>query len=282
MAGRPAQSPLACIDSPRLLPFDSRHSACSYRVVAFRCSRAGNEVSQRRGVGNPLRRWDRRKWLGWVVCGRGDRLPSYGRPAARPIGKGPNPCPFQTLVPEEPFMARRPASDPTTRHPSQLLALAIGAVYTLIGIARLPGHRLRELRRRDQQDPARLRDQPPPQPRPPGHRPGRTGAVAPAGHRQDLRLAAGRRLRPDLHLRAVRGRQQRHQLPVPQRRRQRPAPGQRGRRGGHRPVAGRPHRPPSGRCQRPQHLKPKSAFAINRWLRRSRQEPERTDAHGIR
>jgi Domain of unknown function (DUF4383) len=32
-------------------------------------------------------------------------------------------------------MARRPALDPTTRHPSQLLALAIGAVYTLVGIA---------------------------------------------------------------------------------------------------------------------------------------------------
>jgi uncharacterized membrane protein YuzA (DUF378 family) len=32
-------------------------------------------------------------------------------------------------------MARRPASDPTTKHPSQLLALAIGAVYTLVGIA---------------------------------------------------------------------------------------------------------------------------------------------------
>ena len=32
-------------------------------------------------------------------------------------------------------MARRPASDPTTRHPSQLLALVIGAVYTLVGIA---------------------------------------------------------------------------------------------------------------------------------------------------
>jgi len=31
-------------------------------------------------------------------------------------------------------MARRPASDPTTRHPSQLLALAVGAVYTLVGI----------------------------------------------------------------------------------------------------------------------------------------------------
>jgi uncharacterized protein DUF4383 len=31
-------------------------------------------------------------------------------------------------------MARRPASDPTTRHPSQLLALIIGAIYTLIGI----------------------------------------------------------------------------------------------------------------------------------------------------
>jgi Domain of unknown function (DUF4383) len=31
-------------------------------------------------------------------------------------------------------MARRSASDPTTRHPSQLLALAIGAVYTLVGI----------------------------------------------------------------------------------------------------------------------------------------------------
>jgi ABC-type transport system involved in multi-copper enzyme maturation permease subunit len=32
-------------------------------------------------------------------------------------------------------MARRPASDPTTRHPSQLLALAIGVIYTLVGIA---------------------------------------------------------------------------------------------------------------------------------------------------
>jgi len=31
-------------------------------------------------------------------------------------------------------MARRPASAPTARHPSQLLALAIGAVYTLVGI----------------------------------------------------------------------------------------------------------------------------------------------------
>jgi hypothetical protein len=32
------------------------------------------------------------------------------------------------------FIARRPDSAPATRHPSQLLALAIGAVYTLIGI----------------------------------------------------------------------------------------------------------------------------------------------------
>ena len=31
-------------------------------------------------------------------------------------------------------MARRPDSAPATRHPSQLLALAIGAVYTLVGI----------------------------------------------------------------------------------------------------------------------------------------------------
>jgi hypothetical protein len=31
-------------------------------------------------------------------------------------------------------MARRRASEPTTRHPSQLLALAIGAVYTLVGL----------------------------------------------------------------------------------------------------------------------------------------------------
>ena len=31
-------------------------------------------------------------------------------------------------------MARRPAADAATRHPSQLLALAIGAVYTLVGI----------------------------------------------------------------------------------------------------------------------------------------------------
>ena len=33
-----------------------------------------------------------------------------------------------------PFMARRSDSAPASRHPSQLLALAIGAVYTLIGI----------------------------------------------------------------------------------------------------------------------------------------------------
>jgi hypothetical protein len=33
-------------------------------------------------------------------------------------------------------MARRPGSTaPATRHPSQLLALAIGAVYTLVGVA---------------------------------------------------------------------------------------------------------------------------------------------------
>jgi uncharacterized membrane protein YuzA (DUF378 family) len=32
-------------------------------------------------------------------------------------------------------MARRPDSTSVTRHPSQLLALAIGAVYTLVGIA---------------------------------------------------------------------------------------------------------------------------------------------------
>ena len=32
-------------------------------------------------------------------------------------------------------MARQPASDPTTKHPSQLLALVIGVVYTLVGIA---------------------------------------------------------------------------------------------------------------------------------------------------
>jgi ABC-type transport system involved in multi-copper enzyme maturation permease subunit len=31
-------------------------------------------------------------------------------------------------------MASRPASDPTSKHPSQLLALAIGAVYTLVGL----------------------------------------------------------------------------------------------------------------------------------------------------
>jgi hypothetical protein len=31
-------------------------------------------------------------------------------------------------------MARRPDSTPITRHPSQLLALTIGAVYTLVGI----------------------------------------------------------------------------------------------------------------------------------------------------
>jgi hypothetical protein len=36
---------------------------------------------------------------------------------------------------EEDVIMARSASDPTTRHPSQLLALVIGAVYTLVGIA---------------------------------------------------------------------------------------------------------------------------------------------------
>ena len=31
-------------------------------------------------------------------------------------------------------MARRPDSAPATRHPSQLLALTIGAIYTLVGL----------------------------------------------------------------------------------------------------------------------------------------------------
>jgi Domain of unknown function (DUF4383) len=31
-------------------------------------------------------------------------------------------------------MARRPDTTPTTRHPSQLLALAIGVIYTLVGL----------------------------------------------------------------------------------------------------------------------------------------------------
>jgi uncharacterized membrane protein YuzA (DUF378 family) len=31
-------------------------------------------------------------------------------------------------------MARRPDATPTTRHPSQLLALAIGVIYTLVGL----------------------------------------------------------------------------------------------------------------------------------------------------
>src|SRR5215213_5065493 len=140
-------------------------------------------------------------------------------------------------------MARRPASDPTTRHPSQLLALAIGAIYTLVGLLGFlvtgldnfaaetnktllgfeinPLHNLVHL------------------------------AIGLAGlalwrwldtARTYGWLLAGR-LRPGLPVRAVRGRQQRHQLPVHQRRRQRPAPGQRRRRPGHRPLAGPPHRP---------------------------------------
>src|SRR5215207_3949875 len=40
----------------------------------------------------------------------------------------PNPCSGGSLH------GTTPCFDPTTRHPSQLLALAIGAVYTLIGI----------------------------------------------------------------------------------------------------------------------------------------------------
>jgi hypothetical protein len=122
-------------------------------------------------------------------------------------------------------MARRPASDPTTKHPSQLLALAIGAIYTLIGILGFlvtgfenfasetnetllgfeinPLHNLVHL------------------------------AIGLAGLALWRRLdtartygwLAGRRLRPGLPVRAVRGRQQRHQLPLPERRRQRPAPG---------------------------------------------------------
>jgi hypothetical protein len=57
--------------------------------------------------------------------------------------------------------------------------------------------------------------------------------------------ASGCRIRPGLDLRAVYGRKQRHRLPVPQRCRQRPAHGQRRRRGGHRPVASRPQGPAS-------------------------------------
>src|SRR5215213_4742823 len=135
------------------------------------------------------------------------------------------------------FRSHRQASKPTAR-PGHRGRLHPGRP------ARLPGHWLGELRLGDQQDPARLRDQPAAQPRPPSHRAGRAGALAPAGHGQDLRLAAGRRLRPGVLVRAVRGRQQRHQLPVPERRRQRPAPGQRPRWGGHRPVAGAADRPP--------------------------------------
>jgi hypothetical protein len=150
-------------------------------------------------------------------------------------------------------MARRPDSAaPSTRHPSQLLALAIGAVYTLIGILGFfitgfdnfaaetdktllgfeinPLHNLVHL------------------------------AIGLAGLALWRRLdtartygwLAGRRLRPGLPVRAVRGRQQRHQLPVPQRRRQRPAPGQRRRRAGHRPLAGAADRPP--RPRRPGRL----------------------------
>src|SRR5919112_1975892 len=47
--------------------------------------------------------------------------------------EGPSPRPSEPLW-ECPCMARRPDSASVTRHPSQLLALAIGAVYTLIGI----------------------------------------------------------------------------------------------------------------------------------------------------
>src|SRR5215212_7256094 len=70
----------------------------------------------------------------WVVCGRSGWLPGKGRHTARPTGKDPIPVLSEPLLRRNPFMARRPASDPTTRHPSQLLALAIGAVYTLVGI----------------------------------------------------------------------------------------------------------------------------------------------------
>ena len=141
-------------------------------------------------------------------------------------------------------MARRSASDPTTRHPSQLLALAIGAIYTLVGILGFfvtgfenfaaetdktllgfeinPLHNLVHL------------------------------AIGLAGlalwRRLDTARIYGWLLAAGYGLAFLYGlvdRQQRHQLPVPQRRRHRPAPGQRGRRGGHRPMAGRPDRPPA-------------------------------------
>ena len=142
-------------------------------------------------------------------------------------------------------MARRPDSAaPSTRHPSQLLALAIGAVYTLIGILGFfitgfdnfaaetdktllgfeinPLHNLVHL------------------------------AIGLAGlalwRRLDTARIYGWLLAAGYGLAflygAVRGRQQRHQLPVPQRRRQRPTPGQRRRRAGHRPLAGAADRPP--------------------------------------
>ena len=138
-------------------------------------------------------------------------------------------------------MARRPASEPTTRHPSQLLALAIGAVYTLIGILGFlvtgfenfaaetdktllgfeinPLHNIVHL------------------------------IIGLAGlalwRRLDTARTYGWLLAAGYGLTFLYGL-------VAQRRRQRPAPAQRRRRPGHRPVAGDPDR--SGQPLRPERL----------------------------
>jgi hypothetical protein len=73
------------------------------------------------------------EWAQLVVCGHGGWLPSIGPAAGRAMWKDLVPV-LSNPSRKGPFMARRSDSAPVSRHPSQLLALAIGAVYAAIGI----------------------------------------------------------------------------------------------------------------------------------------------------
>jgi Domain of unknown function (DUF4383) len=73
------------------------------------------------------------EWLSWWFVAMVAGYPASARQQAGLMWKDLVPV-LSNPSRKGPFMARRSDSAPASRHPSQLLALAIGAVYTAIGI----------------------------------------------------------------------------------------------------------------------------------------------------
>ena len=81
-----------------------------------------------------MRRCDRREWVGWGFVVAADGYPATAGLLKGQSGKGPipvlsNPCSGGSIHGTTSCFRSDHCG-----HPSQLLALAIGAVYTLIGI----------------------------------------------------------------------------------------------------------------------------------------------------